>query len=212
MLNSLKKSLIVLLFFPLLACAEQGSVYEEGKHYKTLEKPVATDNANKIEVVELFWYGCPHCYALEPLVNKWTSNLPQYVDFKRMPAVMARHWEVHGRAYYATQILGVVEQVHEKLFDAIHKRGQKIVDQESLADFYAGQGVDKAEFNKTFNSFLVSSRVQQAKTRQRGFQATGVPAVVVNGKYLIATTMKAGTKGLFDVVDFLVEKERNTLN
>lgn len=212
MLRSLKKSLIILLFVPLLACAEESAVYKEGEHYKTLSKPVATDAKGKIEVVELFWYGCPHCYSLEPLVEKWASTLPQHVVFKRMPAMMASHWEVNGRAYYAAEILGVAEQTHQKLFDAIHRQGQKIFDQESLADFYASQGVDKVEFNKAFNSFLVSSRVQQAKQRQRGYQATGVPAVVVNGKYLVSTTMKAGGDGLFDVVDFLIEKERKTLD
>ena len=212
MLSSLKKSLIILLFLPLLACADEGAVYEEGEHYKTLPKLVATDDKGKVEVVELFWYGCPHCYSLEPSVEKWVSTLPQHVDFKQMPAMMASHWEANGRAYYAAEILGVAKQTHQKLFDAIHRQGQKIFDQESLADFYASQGVDKVEFNKAFNSFLVSSRVQRAKQRQRGYQATGVPAIVVNGKYLVSTTMKAGSNGLFDVVDFLIEQEHKTLN
>lgn len=212
MFSSLKKSLIILLFFPLLACADEGAVYKEGEHYKTLPKPVATDSKGKVEVVELFWYGCPHCYSLEPLIKKWVSTLPSHVVFKREPSMMASHWEVNGRAYYAAQILGVAEQTHQKLFDAIHRQEQQIFDRKSLAAFYASQGVDKVEFNKAFDSFLVSSRVQQAKQRQRGYQATGVPAIVVNGKYLISTTMKAGGDGLFDVVDFLIEKERKTLN
>lgn len=211
MLYILKKSLIALLFFPLLACAEQNETYTEGEYYKTISKPVITTNQNKIEVVELFWYGCPHCYSLEPLVNKWAKDLPSYIDFQRMPAVMARSWEVHARAYYAAEILGVSEQAHEMLFTAIHKHNERIFDQTTLTEFYVKQGLDQAAFNKVFKSFAVNSKIQQAKTKQRGYQATGVPAVIVNGKYLISTTMKAGTKDLFKVVNYLVEKERKLL-
>ncbi len=211
MLHILKKSLIALLFFPLLACAEQNEIYKEGEYYKIISKPVITTNQDKIEVVELFWYGCPHCYSLEPLVNKWAQDLPSYIDFKRMPAVMARSWVVHARAYYAAEILGAPEHTHEMLFTAIHKHNKRIFDQTTLAEFYATQGLNQAEFNKVFKSFAVNSKIQQAKTKQRGYQATGVPAVIVNGKYLISTTMKAGTKDLFKVVDYLVEKERKSL-
>ncbi len=208
MLVLLKRAVLLLLIFPLAACAESDK-YQEGDHYVQLSKPVATANADKVEVLELFWYGCPHCYALEPSLNKWVAEAPDYVEFKRMPGLMASSWLDHGKAYYAAEVLGVVDKTHEALFTAIHRYGQQLADQASLAGFYASQGVNEDEFNKVFSSFAVKSKINQAKAKQRNYRASGVPAIIVNGKYRVSTTMKAGPQGLFDVVDFLVEKERS---
>jgi len=205
----LKSFSLFFLLLPLYACAAEDAPYQEGEHYVTLPKPVATDDKDKIEVLELFWYGCPHCYVLEPRVNTWVSKMPPDVAFKRMPAVMAKHWENHGRAYYAAELLQVLDSTHQALFDEIHKRRQPVSDQVSLAAFYARHGVDEVMFNSTFNSFAVNSRIQRARVKQREYRATGVPTVIVNGKYRVGSTMKAGSQGLFDVVDYLIKKERN---
>lgn len=211
MLKIVKKSLLILLMVPLIACADADAPFREGEHYVELSRPVATGSDGKIEVVELFWYGCPHCFQLEPRIERWLENKPADVEFKRMPAVLAKHWEVHARAYYASALLGVEEKTHGALFDALHKERQRLFDQVSLAGFYAKHGVDEVKFNQAFKSFSVNSKIQQAKSRQRNYQATGVPAIIVNGKYRVGTTMKAGDRGLFDVVDYLIKKERSAL-
>ncbi|MCF7980498.1 MAG: thiol:disulfide interchange protein DsbA/DsbL [Pseudomonadales bacterium] len=208
----IKKSLLILLMLPLLACAEPEEAFVEGEHYVAL--PRATNTSvpeGKIEVLELFWYGCPHCYQLEPSIKDWLTRLPNDVQFVRMPAVMGRGWELHARAYYAASLLGVENKTHAALFDAIHKKRENLFDQNSLADFYARYGVKKSDFNQAFNPFSVNSKIMQSKNRQKDYRATGVPAIIVNGKYRVGTTMKAGGTGLFDVVDYLVNKEREAM-
>ena len=210
MLITLKRALLVLLVFPIVACAEPAR-FQEGVHYVELPKAVSTGSSDKIEVLELFWYGCPHCYALEPTLNSWVDKKPSDVAFKRMPGLMARSWIDHGKAYYTAEALGVLDQTHEELFNAIHKFRKRISDQDSLAKFYASHGVDKDKFIKTFNSFSVKSKLNQALSKQKAYQASGVPAIIVNGKYRVSTTMAAGQNGMFEVINFLVEKERAAL-
>ncbi len=210
MIQIIKKFLLTLLMVPLLACAESQAPYEEGEYYKKLPDPVSTGNSGKIEVLELFWYGCPHCYALEPRLEAWAAKLPQDVEFKKMPAVLARHWVVHARAFYAAALLGVEKNVHSALFEALHERRENISDQASLAKFFARHGVSEKDFNQAFKSFSVSSKLQKAQINQRKYRASGVPAIIVNGKYLVGMGMKGGDKELFDVVEFLIDKERQS--
>lgn len=216
MLKAVKSWLMCLLVVPVLAYAQGpeviydqvGGPYVEGEHYVELPDAVATSDASKVEVVELFWYGCPHCYALEPSVEAWQAKIPTYVKFVQMPAVLNKSWELHGRAYYAAKALKVLDQTHKDLFDALHKERRPLFTQDALAQFYAGYGVSEEDFNKAFNSFPVSAQISRVKKAQREYRATGVPLFIVNGKYKVSGTMKAGAKGLFDVVDYLVERER----
>ena len=208
MLKTAKRWLLCLLVMPMVACAQSGDPYQEGEHYAELSKAVATSDASKIEVVELFWYGCPHCYALEPAVESWKEQMPADVKFVRMPAVLNKTWEIHARAYYAAQALGVLKKTHQPLFDALHTKRQSLFSQDTLAAFYAQYGVAEADFNKAFKSFPVSGQISRVSKAQREYRTTGVPEVIVNGKYKVSGTMKAGASGLFDVVDFLIEKER----
>jgi len=208
MLKAAKRWLICLLVIPMVACAQSDAPYKEGEHYAELSKPVATSDATKIEVVELFWYGCPHCYSLEPLVERWYAQRAADVKFVRMPAVLNKNWEVHARAYFVAQELGVLDKTHKALFEELHAKRNPLFTQEALAKFYAGYGVAEADFNKAFKSFPVSAQISRVKTAQRGYRVSGVPVVIVNGKYKVSGTMKAGSNGLFDVVDYLIEKER----
>ena len=208
MLKAVKQWLLCLLVIPVVACAESDEPYKAGEHYIELSQAVTTSAPGKIEVVELFWYGCPHCYTLEPLVERWNAQRAADIKFVQMPAVMNTTWEVHARAYFAAQTLGVLEQTHKALFDAIHLQRQSLFTQEALAAFYEQYGVAEEDFNKAFKSFPVSGQVSRVKKAQRDYQSTGVPEIIVNGKYKVSASMKAGTNGLFDVVDYLVEKER----
>ena len=204
MLNNLKRVVILLMILPVMACAQDKAPYKEGEHYFKLDKEVATTSGDKIEVLELFWYGCPHCYALEPRLNKWLETAPDDIAFQRMPAVMGRGWDVHGKAYYAVEQLGALERTHEALFAALHRTGAKLYDQASLAGFYAQQGVDAQEFNKAYASFSVNSKLQKARLQQQAYRARGVPAIIVNGKYRVGSQ-----KDMLKVVDYLVDNERS---
>lgn len=212
MLQLVKRSLFFILMMPLLACAESATNFKEGEHYVELSTPATTSAPEgNIEVVELFWYGCPHCFQLEPHIEHWLKESPNDVTFVRMPAVMGPGWELHARAYYAAALLGVEDKTHAPLFDAIHRKRENLFNQGALSAFYANYGVKPSEFDQALKSFSVNSKIMQAKNRQKDYRATGVPAIIVNGKYRVSTTMKAGDKGLFDVVDYLIRKERMAL-
>lgn len=209
MLKAAKRWLLCLLVLPMVACAQSDAPYQEGEHYIELSKPVATSDATKVEVVEFFWYGCPHCYALEPSVNRWNEKRPADVKFVQLPAVLNPRWEEHARAYYSAQSLGVLDKTHQALFNELHVKRSPLFTQQRLAEFYAGYGVPEDAFNKAFKSFPVGAQISKVKTAQRAYQLTGVPAFIVNGKYKVSGTMKAGAEGLFDVVDYLIQKERS---
>lgn len=181
--------------------------YVEGKDYKRVPQIGKVDVANKIEVREFFWYGCGHCYHLEPYLQTWLRQLPKDVNFVRTPAAMNPVWEQNARGYYVSEMLNIRKKAHIPLFNAINKNGQQLFDQKSLAQFYTRYGVDEAKFNSLFNSFAVTGKINQAKNLAMHYQLTGVPAVVVNGKYIV----QGSDQHTVDVVNYLVEKERATL-
>ena len=179
-----------------------------GQHYQEVKPAVATSvAAGKVEVLELFWYGCPHCYAFEPQLSEWVKNKPDYVEFVRVPAVFAHNWELHARAYYAAQQLGVLEKVHQPLFNAIHSQGRKVGTEEELAQFFADQGVDAEAFKKAYNSFDVDTKTRHAIALTREYGITGVPALIVNGKYRTSAQEAGDLTTLLKVVESLADKE-----
>lgn len=177
--------------------------FAEGRDYKVLPNP--ENIADDVVVVrEFFWYGCPHCYTLDPHMHKWAATRGDDVAFFQTPAAMNPVWEVPARAYYAAQELGVADKAHTALFDAIQKDGKQLNTQNDLADFYASYGVDKNKFNSLYNSFAVSTKIERSKAGATRYQLTGVPAVVVQGKYVVT-----GSDGKVpQVVDYLVDKVR----
>lgn len=178
-----------------------------GRHYERVSPAVATNVAdNKIEVVELFWYGCPHCYQFEPAIEHWLETKPDNIEFVRVPAIFARNWELHARAYYAAEQLGVLDKTHGALFDALHKQRRKLFTEDALVAFFVEQGVDEAAFLEAYNSFDVDSKTRTAATLTRKYGITGVPAMVVDGRYR-TSAQKTGTyEMLLKVVDHLAAK------
>lgn len=175
-----------------------------GKDYSVVANPGKVDVPGKIEVREFFWYGCGHCFTLEPYMQAWLRKLPKDVNFVRTPAAMNPVWEMNARGYYVSEALGVRKKTHLPLFHAIHDKGQQIFDQQSQAKFFVKYGVPEAKFNSMFNSFAITSKISQAKQLARQYQLTGVPAVVVNGKYIVQ-----GDNGkVIQVVNYLVDQER----
>ena len=177
--------------------------------YKNIVPAQPTQVAEgKIEVVEIFWYGCPHCYDFEPHVNNWVANLPEDVEFRRMPGIFSKSWVAHARAYYAAEKLGVLEQIHTPLFEALHKDRKRIFSESELKDFFESKGVDGDEFTRAYNSNEVEVKFKQAFLMGQRYKITGVPAVVVNGKYMTGAALAGSYDNLLKTIDMLVDKER----
>jgi len=175
-----------------------------GQDYQVLANPVKVEKPGKIEVREFFWYGCGHCYSLEPHMQSWLKKLPKDVRFVRTPAAMNPLWEQAARAYYVSEALGVRQKAHLQLFHDSHAKKQPILEQAQLAKFYTRYGISEAKFNTTYKSFPISSKIAQAKNLAATYQLSGVPAVTVNGKYVV----QGDDAKVVQVVNYLVEKER----
>lgn len=198
----------VLATASLFGMAAHAAEFQAGKEYVELKNPVPVAEPEKIEVVELFWYGCPHCYQFEPIINPWVKQLPDDVDFKRVPAMFGGAWNVHGQMFLALESMNVEQDVHDAVFNAYHRDGNKLETAEKMAELVEGHGVDKAAFLKAYNSFGVKSRAEQAKKLGMAYQITGVPVMVVNGKYRFDIGSAGGPERALEVADFLIEKER----
>jgi thiol:disulfide interchange protein DsbA len=180
--------------------------FTAGKDYGVLKVQGPIDVPGKIEVREFFWYGCPHCFRLDPFITTWLKTKPADINFVRTPAALNERWEQNARGYYSLELMGggLTEKLHTPLFEAIQLKNQQLFDQTSLASFYASQGVDANKFNGLYNSFAVSGKVAQSKRLAIQYQLEGVPALVVNGKYVVS-----GEDGkALQVVNFLINKIR----
>ena len=185
--------------------------FQPGTHYRVMTPVQPTSVApGKVEVLEIFWYGCPHCYTLEPHIQEWISNeMPSSAEFVRIPATLNRSWQVHARAYYTAEALGRIDEMHEGFFKAVNVDRNPLNTEDKLIEFFGNYGVSKQEFLEAFNSFAVQTKLRRADSLVRRYRITGVPAMVVNGKYVTGADMAGGIPQLFEVVEFLVEKESN---
>lgn len=202
------------LMFLALSLASLGAslALEKGRDYVALATPQPVETGKKIEVREFFWYGCPHCYALEPALSNWVKHKPANVEFVRTPAT-APNWLVQAQAYYAFAALGATERTHAALFRAIHEQNRPLNTEPALADFAKEQGIDPAKFREAFNSFGVRTNLERAKRMAEVYQVTSVPMFAVDGKYLTSPSMVGSEEGVLKVLDQLVQqvaKERTT--
>ncbi|TBW08835.1 thiol:disulfide interchange protein DsbA/DsbL [Azotobacter chroococcum subsp. isscasi] len=179
-----------------------------GKQYVELPTHVPVAQPGKIEVVELFWYGCPHCYQFEPSINAWASKLPEDVSFRRVPALFGGLWNVHGQLFITLESMNVEPKVHAAIFEAIHKDGKKLATPEEMAELLAAQGVDKDAFLKAYGSFNVKAQMEKAKKLAIAYQISGVPVMIVNGKYRFDLGSAGGPQNTLQVADYLIDQER----
>ena len=179
------------------------------KSYTLIENPQAVPANGMVHVEELFWYGCGHCFSLEHNVTNWLSKLPADVEFSRIPAMFGKSWLIHAQLYFTSEVLGVTEKSHGDIFKAIHINGKRLQKKSEQQEFLATYGVSEEDFNKAYDSFTVKSRLKQGDKRIRAYKVSGVPAIVVNGKYLVSASSAGGQENVFKVVDYLIEKERN---
>ena len=197
----------LLLFF---SCA-QAEEYVQGRHYQILDNPTVTRNPSKIEVVEVFWFGCNHCYALESYIQPWKKDLPNDVDFWKSHITWNAQAETHARLFYSAKALGIEEKAIPAAFTAIWRESRNLLGNSEVEYFFKGFGIEKERYLSVSNSFGVNNAVKQANNRMRQWTVTGVPTIIVNGKYKVSGTREIGTSKLLDVVDFLIEKERKFL-
>ena len=184
------------------------SPYQEGVHYQRLPVPVDTRNPAKLEVVEVFSYLCPHCYSLQPVLERWRQTLPADVDFRRLPLV-TRRLEPFALAYFTAEALGVTERIHKPMFEAIHQHGIDMSRPAVVRRLFVREGgVADESFQETIESFGIRSRVRQAEAEAHLFRIAATPTLVVNGRYLAEVPMAGSPEAMFLIVNYLLELER----
>jgi len=199
----------VLLSLTAGALASTNSI-DEGIDYERLRVPVPTDvEPGQVEVLEFFWYGCPHCYSFESFVNKWIEAKPESVAFVRVPATLNPNWTPHARMYYALKLMGEIDRLHPIIFQAIQIQGRRLGNLSAMTRFLSQQGVDTERFVRAYNSMEVDSLVRREADRARRYGVTGVPSVIVNGKYRTSASMAGSYANLIQVINYLVEQESN---
>lgn len=199
--------IVFALLLPGAALADSAS-YTAGKDYEVLDYPIPVQDQSKIVVTEVFWYGCPHCYHFKPMVEAWVKQLPADVEFQMLPAALGHTWTVHAHAFYTEKALGVFDKMHSVLFDALARDHEPLDDEDSLAKFFAKHGVDEQKFRQAWESFGVNAELQQAQAKVRGAMITGVPTLLVDGKYKISGETAGSQENMLKVADFLIQKER----
>ncbi|MCG6889716.1 MAG: thiol:disulfide interchange protein DsbA/DsbL [Gammaproteobacteria bacterium] len=181
--------------------------YVEGNDYTLVSPAVKTSQPDKVVVTEIFWYGCPHCFRFEPYVEKWSAKLPEGVVFEQVPSSINPRWTEHARAYYAFQLMGVLQQIHRDFFDAIHLKRQRLNSVDTIAEFVAERGFDADAFRGYYHSFPVDTLVRKNSQKERLYGHEGVPAVIVNGKYLVNGSLAGSNERMIQIIDFLVAEE-----
>ena len=203
-MNFVKRISLWLLLAPALATAQE--LYVDGTHYSSLSKPVPTTTGDKVVVVEVFWYGCPHCFNLEPMVDKWLESKPENAAFVRLPTTLGRkQWEPATRGYFVAGKLDVQEKMHKAIMEAVHVKNRDLTSKDAVKALFVENGVDADAFEKAYSSFDVETEMRRSLTLLRRYGIRSVPTIIVNGKYK-ASGSTAGRQ-LFEVVDFLVKKE-----
>lgn len=191
----------------LMACQGEISAQPLDQNtYTVINAPLDVSTGEKVEVAELFWYGCAHCFALEPHVKAWQANIPDNAEFVKVPAIFSKRWEFHGKAYYTFEALGILDEVNDPFFHRIHVLRKPVNTLDQLVEFLAEYGKTEEEVTSTFNSFAVDTKLRNAKIITAKSTAQGVPAVLVDGKYHTSVSLAGSADKLFDVVDQLVEK------
>lgn len=204
----MKKLLIALMLlasFNVLAADPQS-----GTEFDRTAQTIPTDTPNKIEVIELFWYGCTHCYQMDPILAAWVKKLPADVVFKRIPGLPRADWAPMAKAYYAMEDLKLTEKLHTPLFDAIHK--QKLLnptDEAATIDWITKQsGLDRKKVDEAFKSFSMNNKLNRAAQFFRASGATGVPGMIIDGQYITSSTMAGGNEQALKVADYLIANVR----
>lgn len=205
---------ILSLFFLFVASTSVGIAAESPKGepnaelpYELVTPPHPTADPSKIEVIEFFWYGCPHCYHFESYLKEWLKTKPSNVVFIRQPAVFNEHWAAHAKAFFTAESLGVLDKVHDDLYDAIQNKRETLESEADLAKFFASHGVKEEDFHKAYKSFAVDAKMRQAQTLAPSYGIDGTPAIIVNGKYRIGASKAKSFDKMIEATNALIKQE-----
>ncbi len=198
--------LVSVLLFSLTTITQAQMV--EGKDYIQLATPQPTESGNKIEVIEFFWYGCPHCNDLYPHLKSWLENKPDDVSFRYVPAIFRANWMPAAKTFYAIESLGLTGQLNDKLYQAIHRDKIDLSKEPTLFSWIEKQGIDRSKFVNAYNSFTVQNQANRAAQMTKQYQITGVPALVVNGVYVTSGKLSGTPQDTIAVLNHLLDKVR----
>jgi thiol:disulfide interchange protein DsbA len=204
----IKRWLMGLALLVLVAgTASAQMAFVEGTDYQAISPAVKTSQPDKVVVTEIFWYGCPHCFRFEPYVERWAASLPEGVVFEQVPSSLNPRWSELARAYYAFKMMGAHEQTHKALFEAIHLKRERLGSLDSMAKFATEQGLDEKLFRQDYASFPVDTQIRKDIQKEKRYGHRGVPAVIVNGKYLVSASLAGSNERMIQIMSFLVEQE-----
>jgi len=204
-------SLLAACAIGILACQPAFAIDPvEGKHYTRLQTPQPTEQNGKVEVIEFFWYGCPHCADFDPMLKEWLKKLPADVSFRKVPAIFSDSWAPGARLFYTLEAMGLTDKMNETVFNAMVKQRVRLNDEGTLLDWIAKQGIDRQKFASMYKSFAVDGKVRKAFEMTQEYGFGGVPVLIVGGKYMPAPDL--GSFGdMLQVVDGLIAKNRAEL-
>ncbi len=197
----------LLIGLALVAASFTAQAQAQVKPYIELTQPLPTDSGDKIEVIEFFWYGCSHCYAFEPYIESWLKRLSKDVEFRRVPAMFNKQWAEAGRVYYTLESMGLLDRLHRPLFDAIHQQHLRITNEDQLRDWLQRQKVDVDKYFATAQSFTIESKLKRAAVLTEASKINGVPALLINGRYLVSAEV-GSQEQMLQIADGLIQRSR----
>ncbi len=189
----------------------QAEEFQAGVHYVELPAQAPTQHEDKVEVAELFWYGCGGCNAFEPYIQAWKPDLPEDTYLRLVPAMFGGTWNTHGQLYFTLESLGKLDETHEAVYRALHQDGHRMTEKSEILSVLEPYGVEAEAFERAWGSFGVRSKMSQAEQLARNYRATGVPTLIVNGKYRIESGAAGSFEKMLEIADYLVEMERQAL-
>ena len=196
---------------PGLAVADSHSGFDvEGKYALVQPAQPTETGPGTVEVVDVFWFGCPHCYTFLPHMEALEATAPDYLRIRRLPAVFRESWIPHARAYYTAHLLGIEDRIHRPIFEAIHEQGRPLSTREALAAFFEEHGVSAGEFGEVYDSFAVESLVRKSAAMQRNYGVRATPTVIVNGKYRTSANVAGGHGNVIKAILALAQREHSS--
>lgn len=207
-MNSFFKFFMPFIYLSLVGISTAHSEIVEGRDYIVLESHQPTGNKSSIEVIEFFWYGCPHCNELHPHIDNWRRNAPADIEFRYVPVVFRTNWAAGAKTFYAMEVLGMTKELHDKVYQAIHRDKIDLSREATLFDWIEKQGVERQQFINAYNSFSVQNQVARTSQMIRQYQLTGVPALAVDGRYLTSGKMSGTPRDTIQILDELINKVR----
>jgi thiol:disulfide interchange protein DsbA len=199
---------LLFLSLGLTGISGVGAELIKGRDYAVLLSPQPTKSGKNIEVLEFFWYGCPHCYRLHPYIKAWLKRMPKDVSFRYVPATFRSSWVPGAKTFYTLEILDERDKLHDKIYDAIHIQKIDLAKEELLFDWIAKQGIDRQKFANIYNSFAVANQSSRSSQMSRKYGLKGVPSLVIDGKYLVSGRMGGTPQETISTLDELIKKVR----